>query len=56
MPPSSDGKAFMGALGSYRQQTITAYLSVVLRQYAQEYAGVDAAIAFVEVAQIIEGN
>jgi len=28
----------------------------VLRQYAQEYAGVDAAIAFVEVAQIIEGN
>ena len=56
MPPASDGRAFMGALSSYRQQTITAYLSVVLRQYAKEYAGVDASIAFVEVAQIIEGN
>lgn len=56
MPPSSDGKAFIGALGLYRQQAITAYLGVVLRQYAQEYEGVDASVAFVEVAQIIEGN
>ena len=56
MPPSSDGKAFIGSLASYRQATITAYLSQILRQYAQDYAGVDASIAFVEVAQIIEGN
>lgn len=56
MPPSSDGKAFMGALGSYRQQTVTAYLGFVLEQYAQQYAGIDASIAFSEIAQIIEGN
>lgn len=56
MPPSSDGKAFMASLAFYRQATITAYLGQILRQYAQDYAGVDASIAFVEVAQIIEGN
>jgi hypothetical protein len=56
MPPSSDGKAFMGSLASYRQATITAYLGQILRQYAQDYAGTDASVAFVEVAQIIEGN
>lgn len=56
MPPASDGKAFIGSLATYRQETITAYLGQILRQYAQDYAGTDASVAFVEVAQIIEGN
>ena len=56
MPPASDGRAFMNALFSYRQATVSAYLSQVLRQYAKDYAGIDASVAFVEVAQLIEGK
>jgi len=56
LPPNTpNGKEFVASLSAYRQRLIKDYLSKVLRDYAVEFAGVDAGIALNEIADRNEG-